>query len=255
MQRLRIAISLVVTLMLLSAYSASTPAPEDKVNMGSMTVADLEKAGDAARAQKDYGKAIQYFQTALARDRKNFVLYNKLGLAELQRGDMRTARQDFEKAVKHNPKFAQAVSNIGAVDYFNKKYGSAEKSFKKAVALDETNPSFHINLGAVWFAQNKLDRAIAEYSRAVELDPYVLQQDSRSGVTAQISTPEERAKYSYMLAKIYAKRGDVDNCLHCLKKAKDEGYRNLANVYKEDDFSKMWQDPRLHEVVPPPTPK
>ncbi|MFZ0864132.1 MAG: tetratricopeptide repeat protein [Candidatus Sulfotelmatobacter sp.] len=251
-------IVLVAMLMVLFQYSVGAPVPQqdqDRVNMQSMTVAQLENAADLARARKDYPLAIQYFQTALKKDRKNSALYNKMGLAQLKNNDLRAARLSFESAVKLNSKFADAVNNIGAVDYMNKNYGAAAKHFKKAVALDETRASFHVNLGAAWFSQKKLDRALAEYSRAMELDPDALRQESRAGVVAQISSPEERARYSYMLAKIYAKRGDVDGCLQCLRKAKEEGYRDLANVYKDEDFSRMRDDPKLHEVVAPPTAK
>ena len=75
------------------------------------------------------------------------------------------------------------------------------------------------------------------------------------GVIAQISSPEERARYSYMLATIYAKRGDVDGCLMCLRKAKEDGYRDLANVDKDEEFGAIRANPKLHDVVPPPAPK
>ena len=136
-----------------------------------------------------------------------------------------------------------------------KKYGSAAKYFKKAVALDETHATYHVNLGAAWFSQKKLERAVMEYARALELDPDALRKDAKVGVTAQIASPEERARYSYMLAKIYARRGDVDGCLQCLRKAKEDGYRDLANVYKDEEFSRLRENPKLHEVVPPPTAK
>jgi tetratricopeptide (TPR) repeat protein len=249
---------LVAMLMALSHYSAGTPVPQqdqDRVNMQAMSVADLEKAGDLARARKDNSQAILYFQAALRKDRKNSVLYNKLGLAQLKNNDLAAARFSFENAVKWNSKYADAVNNIGAVDYMNKNYGAAAKRFKKAVALEETRPAFHVNLGAAWFSQKKVERALAEYTRAMELDPDALRQEARAGITAQIASPEERARYSYMLAKIYAKRGDVEGCVQCLKKAKEEGYRDLANVYKDEDFSRMRENPRLQEVVAPPTPK
>lgn len=251
-------ILLAAMVMGLSGYSSAAAVPDqsqDKANMQSMTVAELEKAADLARARKEYDKAILYFQTALRKDRKNSVLYNKLGLAQLKNNDLRSARGSFESAVKLNSKFADAVNNVGAVDYMNKNYGAAAKRFKKAVALDETRASFHVNLGVAWFSQKKLDRALAEYTRALELDPEALKQESRAGVVAQISSPEERARFSYMMAKIYAKRGDVDGCLQCLRKAKEEGYRDLANVYKDEDFSRMRENPKLHEVVAPPTAK
>jgi tetratricopeptide (TPR) repeat protein len=222
------------------------------VDVKSMTVAELEKAGDACRAQNDYEHAINYFREAVRKDKKNATLRNKLGLTELKVGETAQAHIDFEKATKLNPKFADAVNNLGAVYFIQNKPGSAAKYFKKAVALDETRATFHVNLGAAWFGQKKFDRAINEYTRALELDPGVLARHERVGVTAQIANPEDRAKYYYMLAKIHIKRGDVDGCLVCLRRAKEAGYRNLESVYKEEEFSKLWNDARLAEVVSPP---
>ena len=74
-------------------------------------------------------------------------------------------------------------------------------------------------------------------------------------MTAQVTTAEERARYDYMLAKIYARLGNSEECLRCLRKAKEDGYHNIANVYKDEEFSHLWQDPRLGEIAPPPSPK
>jgi tetratricopeptide (TPR) repeat protein len=224
-------------------------------NIKSMTVAELEKAGDACRAQKDYEQAVVYFREAVRQDKKNAKLYNKLGLAELKSSNLGAARLDFEKSSKLNKKYSDAFNNLGAVYFIQKNFGQAAKYFKKALALEETRPAFHVNLGAAWYSQKKMDRAINEYSRALELDPTALEANSRVGITAQVSSPEERAQYYYMLAKIQAKRGDVLECLACLKKAKDNGYRNLANVYKDEEFSRLWNDAKLAEIVQPPAAK
>ena len=249
-------IMLLALLLTLSRYSAASPAPEQgTIKMDAMTVAELEKAGDQARSIKDYNLAIDYFQAALRKDRKNAVIYNKLGLAELRKDDLRSARMHFERATKVNSKYAEAVNNIGAVYYIQRSYGSAAKYFKKAVALNETDATFHVNLGAAWFSQKKMERAIAEYMRALELDPDALRHDNRTGISAQISSPEERAQYSYLLAKAYAKRGDIEGCVQCLKRAKEDGFRNLANVYKDEEFSRLRDNPKLQEVVPPPIAK
>ena len=254
MRKLILGIIIVLALAVLQSSAAVLTTDEQKrpVITPSMTVVELEHQGDALRAAKDYEGAIQFFQAALRKDRKNAVLYNKLGLAELQTGDKHSARSHFDKAAKLNPKYAEAINNVGAADYLQKNYGRAARYFKKALALQETNASYHANLGAAWFAQNKLDFAIAEYTRAVELDPDVFRNQATAGISAQIASPEERAKYQYMLAKIYAQRGDVDRCLECLKKAKEEGYRNLGNVYKDKEFAGLWQDVRLGTIISAP---
>lgn len=253
MRNLTIRLAIVAMALGLGEYTLGTTTIEQsKVSVESMTVAQLEAAGDSARSNKDYALAIQYFEAAIRKDSKNPKLYNKLGLAQLKAGNLIEARASFQKATKGDPKFADSVNNLGAVEYMQRRFGPAAKMFKKAVALDESKSTFHVNLGAAWFAQKKLERAIAEYARALELNPNALA-TSNSGVQAQIASPEERAKYAYMLAKIYAKRGEADECMRSLRKAKEEGYRDLANVYKDAEFAQLRNDPRLAEIAGTPS--
>ena len=249
---------MIITVVLLGlcpvSFGSSEPEQATR-NMKSMTVAELEKAGDSCRMQKDYSQAIQYFREALLKDKKNATIYNKLGMAELKNNNLEGARADFEKAARLNKKYADALNNVGAVYFVQNNFGQAAKYFKRAVALEETRATFHVNLGAAWFSQKKVEPAVNEYMRALELDPQALEQNARAGVTSQISNPEERAKFYYVLAKIQAKRGDMQECLLCLKKAKDAGYRNLADAYKDEEFSQLWSDPRLAAIVPPPKAK
>ncbi len=249
-------IILLALVMGVAQYGFSASSQEqDSQDTKTMSAAELEKAGDTYRAQKDYEHAVQYFREALRKDKKNAVLYNKLGMAELKAGNLRNARGDFEKAARLNKTYADAINNVGVVYYVENNFNQAAKYFKKAVALEETRATFHLNLGSVWFSQKKLDRAVVEYRRALELDPQVLIQSARAGVTAQVGNPEERANYFYMLARIQAQRGDVQECLACLKKAKDNGHRSLANVYKDEAFRPLWNDERLAEIVAPPKAK
>ena len=243
---------LVLVLGFAGTTLGQTVPPQPAANLNAMTVAELEKAGDAARAAKDYEQAIDCFETAIRKDKKNAVLYNKLGLSQLKAGDNDAARASFEKAMKRNSKYADAVNNVGAVYFVQRNLGQATRYFKKAVALEESRPAFHVNLGAAWFGQNKLERAMAEYRRALQLDPDALARNVNAGVAAQISTSEERARYDYMMAKIYAKLGNTEECLRCLRKAKEGGYKNIANVYKDEDFLQIRQDQRLAEIAPPP---
>src|SRR5579883_3330590 len=243
MRSYRFTLALVAMILGLAGSSAGrSDGAAPQAQMSAMSVAELERAGDEARAAKDYEQAMAYFQAAIRKDKKNPYLLNKLGLAQLKASKLAEARSSFEKAVKRDSKYADGFRNLGA----------ATRNFKKAVALNETKSVYHINLGAAWFGQNKLDRAMAEYGRALQLDPEALNRNSSAGISAQITTTEERARYDYMMAKIYARMGNAEECLRCLKKAKEGGYHNLSNVYKEEEFSRLWQDPRLAEIAPPP---
>lgn len=235
------------------AFALNTPSPMPSAAVeAASTVTQLEIAGDAMRAQKNYERAIETYRAAIRQEPRNAILYNKMGIAYLQLGNLDQAENQFQRAIKIDRKYSPALNNAGVISYMRKNYGKAVKYYKKALALSEDNASFHVNLGTAWFSQKKLERAMAEYARALQLDPDVLVVSSRSGVAAQISSPEERAKYAYLLAKMYAKQGDVERCLLCLKRAKDVGHTSLTDIYKDPEFASVRHDMRIGELIPPP---
>lgn len=251
-----LALALVTLMMLCVAVPALRDDAQhpSAATLRGMSAADLEKAGDTCRAQKDYEQAIVYFTEALGKDKKNAKLYNKRGLAELSLNQYATARLDFLKAVKYKRNYPEAWNDLGVVSYINKDYAAAVKYFNKAIALDEIRPNFHVNLGITYFAQDRLNLAMQEYTRALQLDPDALTHSTDAGLSAQITDRDQRAKQDFMMARVYAKLGNIEQCLVCLEKAKDNGYRDLDSVYKEDDFSSVRGDARLATIVPPPPP-
>src|SRR5689334_11523327 len=105
MRRMTLKLVVLAMLVAIPRYGkAEADSPQAAPNLNLMTVAELEKAGDEARTQKDYLKAIDCFETAIRKDRKNATLYNKLGLTELRKDDLSAARINFEKAAKLNSK-------------------------------------------------------------------------------------------------------------------------------------------------------
>ncbi len=253
---MRTLVWITIAIMFLGVTAYALPADEaaDTTSLQSMSVADLERAGDASRAQKDYVQAINYFNMALRKDGKNAKLYNKRGLAQLSSGDYMAAKASFLKATKYNRDYPEAWNDLGVVNYIEKDYSAATKNFDKAIALDGLRPNFHVNLGITWFAQNRMDLAMQEYTRALQLDPEALLHSSNTAMSAQITDRDQRAKHDYMLARIFAQLGDIDNCLICLERAKEDGFTPMTDVYKEDDFARVRKDTRLASIVPPPVP-
>jgi tetratricopeptide (TPR) repeat protein len=246
---------IMAVLILASAWSWADEAggaDPQAISLSSMSAAELMKQGDTIRTTRDYAEAMRYYQAAAKKDPNNSNLYNKMGMTEWKRDNKAAAAANFDIAVKLNGKNADALNNIGALAYTQKNYGRAVKFYKKALALDETNASYHSNLGTVWFDQKKYERAMAEYARAIELDPEVFLKSNTPGSVARVLNTADRANYEFMLAKAYASRGDSERCFQWLQKAKEDGYSNLKNVYKDAEFAKLRQDPRLAQIVPPP---
>ena len=100
---------LLLSLLLLGSLAfAQGPAPD----YSKLSAKELEVRADAFRSQKDTAAALQLYNRAIAKDRKNAVLYNKVGMALLSQGQYEPARRSFEKATKLNKEYPEAINNL-----------------------------------------------------------------------------------------------------------------------------------------------
>jgi tetratricopeptide (TPR) repeat protein len=209
-----------------------------------------ELKGDLARAHNNYSVAVSEYTKALRNDPQNPMLHNKLGIAELKTDNKNLARKQFTQALKIDPRNVSAMINLGAVAYLDKKYKTSVKYLKQALELDESSAPAHLNLAEAWMGLGEVDHAMVEYARAIELDADILT-SGEGGVSAQLSTPEQRARVNYLIAKAYAKRGNIDGALEYLQRAKEGHFSDLHKVYKDQEFAVLWPDPRLAKIVRP----
>jgi tetratricopeptide (TPR) repeat protein len=211
--------------------------------------ASLEQRGDVLRAEKSYLDALDYYRAALAKNPNNAALYNKIGINELQMARFSEARKDFERAIKIDRGFADAHNNLGVIFYLQKKYGAAIKRYEDAIKLREDSASFYSNLGAAYFSKKDYVRASLTYNQALQLDPEIFERTSHSGVLAQMSSPGDRAHFYYVLARLYAQSGITDRSLQYLRRAMEEGYKGIEDVYKDAEFAALRKDPRFTQLM------
>jgi len=213
------------------------------------TVERLEQRGDELRAEKLYLDAADYYRAALQKKPESAVLYNKLGINDLLLRRFSPAKKDFEHALKIDRSYADACNNLGVVFYIEKKYGKAISRYQQAIRWRDDAASFYSNLGAAYFSKKDFENSVRAYSKALQLDPDVFDRSSRSGVAAQMSKPEDRAHYDYVVARLYAKMGQADRSLEYLRKALEEGYKDIDAVYKDQEFASLRKDPRFVELM------
>ena len=48
------------------------------------------------------------------------------------------------------------------------------------------------------------------------------------------------------MAKLYAKMGSTDHSLEHLRRALEEGYKHIDDVYKDEEFADIAQGPALY---------
>ena len=205
----------------------------------------LEMRGDIYMARKMYREAIETYKSA----EPTAVLVNKTGIAYHQLLDLDNARKYYEKALKLNPEYSEAVNNLGTVYYAKKNYRRAATQYKRALRLAPKSASIHSNLGTAYFARKNYDQAMTEYEVALTLDPGVFEHHSSAGVLLQERTVEERAKFHYFQAKLYAKQGMVEQALLSLRKALEEGLKERDKIGADADFAKIRDLPEFKEIL------
>lgn len=228
--------------------TAQAPVPPPLISLTNGTVEELERQGDQLRAQKRYLDSIDYYDAALAKQ-PAAILYNKKGIALLFLQKNRDAKKCFEKALSINKNSAEALNNLGFMAQVEKRYSRAIKYYEKALTIRPDSPTFHYNLGAAYFSKHKFDEAAQEYRLAYQYDPDIFQRVSKTGIMAQSSSPQDRAAFSFMVAKMYAQAGDIQHSLEYLRKAMEEGYKDINKVYTDSEFASLRTDPRFADLM------
>jgi tetratricopeptide (TPR) repeat protein len=136
------------------------------------------------------------------------------------------------------------------VYYEEASFAKSIRNYAKAILLDNNEAVFYSNRAAALFAKKEFAKASMDYAKAVELDPDILERSERGGgVQARLPSPQDRAHYDYVLAKLYARNGMPERSLHYLRRAMEDGYRDIKDVYKDAEFSTVRNDPRFAELM------
>jgi tetratricopeptide (TPR) repeat protein len=240
--------------MVMAPGVAQVPSPQDPVIVVRPELTD-EQLGDLYMVRKQYREAAGMFKKLSDQNPRNPVYLNKLGIALHQQEALGLALKYYEKAVKVDPRYADAENNVGTIWYQRKKYEKAIKAYQKAIVIRADMAVLYSNLGYAYFGDKKYEEAISSFRHALVLDPQLFDHNgSRNGSILQDRSVEDRGRFYFMLAKSYAQAGNLERCIHYLRKAKDEGYKNFMDIKKDPAFGAALKDPSVQELlVPKPT--
>jgi tetratricopeptide (TPR) repeat protein len=208
-----------------------------------------EMRGDIFMARKQYREAVETYQQGPARDP---VLRNKIGIAYHQMLDLNTALKYYQQALKIKPDYFEAMNNLGTVYYAKKNYRRAISWYNKALKVDSQSQrcaSVYMNRGTAWFSRKQYQKAMEDYQVAVKLEPDIFEHHGTFGQILEERTVEERAKYHFFLAKLYAKQGRSDLAIQNLRKALEEGYKEKKKLDEEPDFAGLKDLPDFQKLL------
>jgi tetratricopeptide (TPR) repeat protein len=226
-----------------------TPAPPTTLlPLDTSTAAQLEDQGDNLRAHNFHLDALDSYKAAI-RKKPSAVLYNKLGITYILLRHPADAEAAITRAIQMQKNYSDAWNNRASVYYMAGDFKRATKDYQRAIKINDQNASYHSNLGSAYFNRRDLVKASREYQIALKLDPFVFERSTRTGIAALMGKPGNHAEFEYMMAKLFAQSGDPANSLLHLRKALEEGYKNINNVYKDQEFATLRADQRFKDLM------
>jgi tetratricopeptide (TPR) repeat protein len=246
---------------LLRAQASSEATSQESPAAPNASLSPREKEELQARifmAKKQYTEAVQVYSKLSQEYPKEAAYVNYLGIAQLQEGKLDDARKSFDRATKINRRFSDAYNNLGATYYAEKQYKKAISQYQRSLSLKPDVASVYTNIGYAYFAEKQLPKAMEAFHKALEIDPHVFEESGRAGSILSYRSVADRGLFNFMLAKDYAQSGDATNCIVYLRRAHDEGYKDVGKARTDPAFAKVIADPSvkalLDEIAPLPTP-
>ena len=175
------------------------------------------------------------------------ALWNKIGIAYHQLGQKEAAKQSYERAIKLDKRDADAINNLGTIFYSEKKYRTAIALYNKAISISPDAASYWSNLGTAYYARGKFDEMTKAYTRAIQLDPDVFETHGSVGTRMLDRSVEDRARYHYEIARMYATAGKNDLAIQYLRKALEEGFKEKDKLQSKEfsglrEMQEFWKD-------------
>jgi tetratricopeptide (TPR) repeat protein len=226
------------------------PAPTLS-EMRDMSAEQLDAEGDRLRQAKDYLSAVDCYRAAV-RKHATATYYNKIAISELIMRHPEEAEKAAKKAVHKDKHMAEAWNNLGVSYYLRKKYDDAIHTYKRAISLDPSSASFHNNMAVALMDSKQFERGMEEYRKAFALDPGFFERASHNGISAHMSSPEDRAQFSFVMARLFAASGDLERALHFLRSAMEDGYPHIDEVYRDKEFARLIVDERFQGLMKNP---
>lgn len=247
---------LLVTLLLPACAQTNIDNPQGALPPAVAQTDQKSKLSDEDLARlylirKQYREAQDLFHKLTVEQPKNAIYWNELGISFHNQSELDLALKCYQKSTKLDSHYADAQNNIGTIYYERKKYAKAIRSYKKAIQLRQDYAAFYLNLGYAYFGEKNYAESITAFRKALQIDPDTFESSrSRTGTVIQDrSIGADRAQFYFLLAKSFAESGNVERCVIYLKKARDEGYKDINSVTTDPSFAIVIKDPAMQNLL------
>ena len=127
--------------------------------------------GELLAKTKRHAEAIKIWQTALLQDSDNRTIYNYLGLAFQETGELDQALDAHRQMLRLSPGNAVAHNNIGSLLQMQNCFHAALESYHRALLAAPDFDLAHLNIGSCLMQLGWYDEAMSIFRDTIKLNP------------------------------------------------------------------------------------
>ena len=176
------------------------------------------------------------------------VMYNKLAITYTKLNFYDRALDSVARSLALNREYAYAYNTLGIIRLMQRKTGASIRSLRKATSLAPGVAFFHLNLASAYMQENDAEKAMNALRKALAIDPEVMSRQGGVGVQST-SVSFSGSGHFYMLAQLYAERGEEKMALDFLKKASSAGFTDFDRLRKDRAFEKLQQTEEFLDLL------
>lgn len=135
--------------------------------------ADVPDAELESEARAAFDRALDEYRLAQRANAERPEAHVALGVLNLKRGDLASARRNYEQALALGPWFVPAWVNLADLLRIEGRDDEGAAALRRALEVDPANAAVHHALGLLRVRQKRHAEALAELARAAELAPEV----------------------------------------------------------------------------------
>lgn len=209
------------------------------------------REGDIQMSKGEAYAALLRFLDAVKFNPNSEAFENKLAIAYAKLSYFDKAREAALRSLALNPQYAYGYNTLGTLELIAGKTSRAIKDFQLAIRNRADIASFYVNLANGYLQKDAIDKAIEALRQAVAIDPEIFtRQGGGGGVGVQsAAAPFKESSQFYVLARIYAERGDDVQALDSLKRAFEGGYTDFDRLRRDKEFARLKETPEFKELV------
>ena len=188
-------------------YKKAVEEYEKAIALNPQGIEAYNGIGIAYTMLKRYSEAIAAQQEALTLQPDFAEAHAGLGLAYLMQNGaaLDIALKHYRQAVRLNPQFLEAHLKIGIILLNQKRYAAAASAYQKTITLNPENAEAYHNLGVCYAHQNKTKDALSALQKSVDI-----------AQSHQVSNPTQTTKILflpetyYLIGELHAQQKSFD---------------------------------------------